>query len=323
MKKSGILILISLFFLPISYAQELKYECYESPRKQSKQLEKIFKNKSCTGYGDSQIRGKVYSKEGEPIVGATIQIKSQAIGAVTDFDGFFQLNNIPEGAHDITVQSMGYPECTMSEVQFEKGCNIMINPWILPEEIEIRLEKPVMYLYPEKEQDIFIELDFDGRIIYSYPTYNSGWEVTASPDGTIKDKHGREYYSLFWEGVPTTAPDFSDGFVVSGEESISFLEEKLAELGLTEKEANEFIIYWYPKLSENNFNLIHFSIDEYKKSAKLVIEPKAQTEIRFSMLVKPLQEAIEYPLQVLPKAPKRDGFVIVEWGGSILDDYQP
>ena len=44
------------------------------------------------------------------------------------------------------------------------------------------------------------------------------------------------------------------GFVVEGKDTIKFLEEKLKQLGLTDKEADEFIIYWLPKLENNKYN---------------------------------------------------------------------
>ena len=39
-------------------------------------------------------------------------------------------------------------------------------------------EKPVIYLYPTKTMEIIVELDFNGTITCSYPTYDDGWTVT-------------------------------------------------------------------------------------------------------------------------------------------------
>ena len=106
-------------------------------------------------------------------------------------------------------------------------------------------EKPVIYLYPEEETNIHVELDFNGTITSVYPAYENGWDVVASPDGTLTDSEtGREYYCLFWEGVSAAAYDLKEGFVVAGADTEAFLEDTLKTLGLTDKEANEFIIYW-------------------------------------------------------------------------------
>ena len=40
--------------------------------------------------------------------------------------------------------------------------------------------------------------------------------------------------------------NIKEGFIVKGKDTITFLKEKLAQLGLNEREANEFIIYSLP-----------------------------------------------------------------------------
>ena len=124
--------------------------------------------------------------------------------------------------------------------------------------------KPVIYLYPEEETQVSVTLDFDGELTSTYPAYGDGWTVDASPDGTLTNRStGRQYYCLFWEGIGQTEYDFSTGFCVAGENTAAFLENALAELGLTEQEANEFIIYWLPKMEHNPYNLISFQQETY------------------------------------------------------------
>ncbi len=175
--------------------------------------------------------------------------------------------------------------------------------------------KPVIYLYPEKETEISINLDFDGKLTATYPEYNGGWKVTAMPDGTLFDENGREYYCLFWEGVSETEYDFSKGFCVPGAETADFLETALEKLGLSEREANEFIIYWLPQMVINEYNLISFQSETYTKTAKLEISPEPDTLIRVFMAWKPLDEFIEIEPQELSSL-ERTGFVAVEWGGA-------
>ena len=67
--------------------------------------------------------------------------------------------------------------------------------------------------------------------------------------GVLTDSNGREYYGLYWEGINTIKDEYRDGFVVEKNDLIPFLEEKLAILGLNDKEADEFIIFWLPQLS--------------------------------------------------------------------------
>ena len=140
--------------------------------------------------------------------------------------------------------------------------------------------------------------------------------MTARPDGTLTDPlTGREYYCLFWEGVTDTEYDFSTGFCVAGADTATFLEGALADLGLTEKEANEFIIYWLPKMEGNAYNLISFQQEAYTDNAVLTIDPAPDTLIRVFMAWKGLDQPVEVEPQSL-SAPERTGFTAVEWGGT-------
>ena len=181
---------------------------------------------------------------------------------------------------------------------------------------ELAPEKPVIYLYPETETEVSVKLDFNGQLTSTYPQYDDGWSVVAQPDGTLTDAEtGREYYCLFWEGVSNVKYDLSSGFVVSGKETAAFLEEALADLGLTAREVNEFIIYWLPRMEGNPYNLISFQQDTYTDNAVLDISPAPDTVLRVFMAWKPLEAPIEVPPQELT-APLRSGFTVVEWGGA-------
>lgn len=176
-------------------------------------------------------------------------------------------------------------------------------------------EKPVIYLYPETETEVRVKLDYDGELSCTYPAYHDGWTVTAQPDGTLSDKSGMTYSYLYWEGVGSTVWDLSKGFCVRGEDTASFLEDALARLGLTRREANEFIVYWLPRMEDNAWNLISFQGAAYTDSARLTVSPAPDATIRVFMV----WEGLDAPVEIEPQeltAPERNGFVLVEWGGS-------
>ncbi|MCX6713851.1 MAG: putative Ig domain-containing protein, partial [Candidatus Vogelbacteria bacterium] len=154
--------------------------------------------------------------------------------------------------------------------------------------------KPVIYLYPQKTQAVKVQLDYAGKLIADYPAYDQkigGWEVTASPDGKLINKaDGKEYSYLFWEGndYNQTNYDLTTGSVVKGSDTRAFLQDALSKMGLTPKEYNEFIVYWYPKMENNAYNLIHFAGQEYTDKAKLTISPTPDSVLRVFMVFKPL-----------------------------------
>ena len=177
--------------------------------------------------------------------------------------------------------------------------------------------KPVIYLYPEEETEVTVRLDYDGTLTCTYPAYEDGWTVTAAPGGTLTDESGQTYSYLYWEGVTRTEYDFSRGFCVPGEETAPFLEDALARLGLTRREANEFIVYWLPRMEANPYNLIAFQAEDYTDHARLTVTPEPDSLLRVFMAWKPLEAPAEIPPQELSGF-KRTGFAVVEWGGAEL-----
>ena len=176
--------------------------------------------------------------------------------------------------------------------------------------------KPVIYLYPEFAQEIEVKLDYAGELTCTYPAYKDGWRVVAYPDGTLVDRAtGNEYSYLFWEGISHTEYDLSRGYVIAGEDTAEFLEATLAELGLNRTEANEFIVYWLPRMQGNPYNLISFQHERYTDAAKLTITPEPDSVLRVFMAYQALGEKIEVEEPVIEPF-ERNGFTVVEWGGA-------
>jgi hypothetical protein len=187
---------------------------------------------------------------------------------------------------------------------------------VLPKE-EQRSAKPVIYLYPQKDQKTSVKISYNGDITCTYPEYKNGWNVIAKPDGSLTNIDDKKEYSyLFWEGKSKFNHwDLSQGFVVKREDTKSFLQNKLSEMGLMPKEYNDFIVYWLPQMQANKYNLIHFAGEEYEDLAKLSINPKPDSILRVFMVYKPINSIIKIEGQKV-KPFKRKGFCVVEWGGT-------
>ena len=191
--------------------------------------------------------------------------------------------------------------------------------------------KPVLYVYPEREQSLTVSLEVEGELGTVYPAPDAlettdrgtqaSWTVTASPDGTLTDQGGRTYPSLFWDGEMTLeAPE--QGFIVAREDAVVFLEEKLALLGLTDKEAADFITYWAPRIRANEYTFVSFDASSYTARARYsftdeagaLVEP--DTFIRVFMTIRAADANEVVTPQVFGPTPTRSGFTAVEWGGT-------
>ena len=199
-------------------------------------------------------------------------------------------------------------------VLFELIITPRIQPYISSE------WKPIIYLYPEVDTQVSVKVNHPENFTVTYPKYNNEWKVLAKPDGTLIDENGRSYYSLYWESEQNKKNSIKeDGFIVKGKDTTKFLEEKLYILGLNEREANEFIIYWLPKLENNKYNYIRFqTMDEMNNNMKLTITPQPETLIRVRMEYKPLTKKIKVKEQKLQPV-QRHGFTVVEWGGTNIN----
>lgn len=184
--------------------------------------------------------------------------------------------------------------------------------------------KPVIYLYPEQETKVNVQLDFNGTLTSTYPTLPpEGWSVTAQPDGTLTDEEGRSYRYLFWEGVADVDWKQDSGFLVKAEDAREFLEQSLTQLGLNELEQNDFITYWLPKLEKNGESFVTFAAEQYTDNAVLTVTPQPDSVLRVQMLISKVDDSNRAAFQKLPEQElprfEREGFVLVEWGGTDLD----
>lgn len=187
-------------------------------------------------------------------------------------------------------------------------------------------DKPVIYLYPPQTTHVSVKLDLKGELLFTYPAYNKGWEVEAQPDGTLTQKE-QTYSYLFWEGkseIKKTDIKTEEGFVVSTNELLSFFEKNLQLMGLSSKEKQDFITYWYPRMSQHQKHYIHFLFNnEFATYAHLDIKPKPDNVFRVFMVWDPLEEGQQPKVkqQLIPQA-SRKGFTVIEWGGTEVNYFE-
>jgi len=178
--------------------------------------------------------------------------------------------------------------------------------------------KPVIYLYPEIETDVKVQVGAKVRI--SEPDYGEGWKVTANSDGKIINSDGAEYGNLYWEGLGHgDYPAITEGRIVKGENIEVELKHDLAALGLNKKESADFMEFWLDKMPKTPYiRLTWLDTAEMNELAPLAIQPRPDTVKRI-FLDFAGQNTTETKL-----APQklngfaRTGFTVVEWGGLLI-----
>ncbi len=254
-----------------------------------------------------------FNENGFSAGGTLHDVKVNYPGASNKFKLFYTVRVVFDGKDIVgekyEINGITYIKWTISEVKSIRLAN--------PDKGEPLYDKPIIYLYPEEDTVCSVRLELDGELTCTYPKYGeNGWEnFTASANGTLTFPDGREYYALYWEGRGKADFDLSEGFCVKGEDTAEFLADILPKLGLTPREANEFIVYWLPLMQDNEYNLITFQKEAYEEDAKLIVEPTPDTVIRVFMAYKALGDKVEIAAPEIV-TPERTGFTVVEWGGT-------
>lgn len=214
-----------------------------------------------------------------------------------------------------------FNEITTQSIHIDSGFRTVIAFQFQPIQIREVYLKPVIYLYPEKEQQTTVQLQPNGKFSFTYPLYKeNGWKGTAHPDGQFTID-GKNYPYLFWEGINTQSQsgiNYSTGFVVNSNEVTAFLEEKLTAMGLNDQEKTDFITFWGPRMTQAGKGFVQFLFnEEYNEIATINVSPQPDAIFRVYMLFTPLENTVELsPAPQEIKSVNRKGFTVIEWGGS-------
>ena len=70
------------------------------------------------------VAGVVTSADdGEPVIGASVLVEGTTVGAITDMDGKFAINNVPASAKALIVSYLGM---TTQRVEIQRGEMIIV-----------------------------------------------------------------------------------------------------------------------------------------------------------------------------------------------------
>lgn len=205
--------------------------------------------------------------------------------------------------------------------------------------------KPVIYLYPEQPTEVQLSFLKPIQFETDIPKYRDGWHVLAQPNGQLTDlqpeatdcsqldatRFGSEYAEsacksrsypyLYWSGNSNSGayPSAEEGWIVKRAELSSFFDDKLAVMGFTAQEINDFKEYWVPTMSIKDapyFKISFFQTQQVNQLFPMAVQPRPDSILRMFMDYTPLTskpERLPVPQQFQPV--QRTGFTLVEWGG--------
>ncbi len=177
--------------------------------------------------------------------------------------------------------------------------------------------KPVIYLYPEKTTAVSVRLPGFIEVTVSEPAYPaSGWRTVARPDGRLTMSDGKEYGSLYWEGLGVVYLPPKTGFLVKDGDQAAFLSDVLPKYGLNLTEAKEFMDFWLPQMKGSPYYRVSFLTNEWDQAAPLYVNPRPETSIRIFMDWQKLSGPMDLKAPEIA-TPEREGFTLVEWGGLL------
>ncbi|MBK7129295.1 MAG: hypothetical protein IPM74_07725 [Crocinitomicaceae bacterium] len=318
----------NILLLPFLFSLTIAFGANFSSDTKSYQIVKSEFNKDIPD-GYFVLKGFVKDKNsGNAIGGAVLTDSTQTKGGNTTTDGAFTFM-FPLADSILYCYSENHFEEIIRH-QFKEHYAYLI-------EINLSMAvtvtfKPVIYLYGD---DVTAELEIvpTGEFKFVYPPLNNNkWNINSSADGICTDlSTGKKYPYLFWEGNHPNLhfiqnENSLEAFLIDTDTSVIFFENILAEIGLNTKEATDFITFWGPRVQASPYVLIQFlTTQQYgKEIAELKINPQPQNILRLHMYFLPLEHDKLNIELIRPHFQKisREGFTVIEWGGSELKPEQ-
>ncbi len=222
----------------------------------------------------------------------------------------------------------GWSETVVSDYEFKEQHEIKIIMWMHQVRNE-NVRKPVIYLYSDKVIEAAISVKPVGEFTFTYPEHKDGWKVEVGESGVLTSlENGEKYPYLFWEAENDKLffqfnQGVMSGFLIKSDTAVSFLEDQLSKIGLNSTEKTDFITYWGPIIEKEEYALIQFLTNEdyARLVGEIEISPKPHALLRVFMLYSGLKSnnaGIKLEDQIFEPF-EREGFTVVEWGGSHID----
>ena len=208
------------------------------------------------------ITGSVRDNNGEILPGANVFIKSIGIGAIVDFDGNFELEDVPNGTHSLTISLISYKEATKEIIINNNDIdNISINLELAP----ITKTKIVVEGKQTKKSTVkpICKIRFN-NILQSFripivdlpPEYNVDDEI-----GYNKILHSTSPILLLGASK-TFSNGIESGFITSGDEFRIFIQSSIMKIEIGKISSSPIFSVGIIYETKNRLN-VEFDINYY------------------------------------------------------------
>lgn len=113
------------------------------------------------------LKGRILDKKTkEPLIGASVMVVNTSIGAITNFDGYYEINGLQAGTYNIQVSYIGYKPTLMEDIQVSNNAEQILDVKMVAAEVTLdnvmvvakkNLESENMLLMEQKQAVLAVQ----------------------------------------------------------------------------------------------------------------------------------------------------------------------
>ena len=165
------------------------------------------------------IYGKVTDSSGIPLDGVTIKLKGTYLGAVTEYEGTYKINEVSPGSYTMQVTAEGFKTTEYTDINIvydeKKEFNIVLKStsFTVDQEIEVVGERPLMDIEQTSSSHFISSDDIDKSIVSNVTDVVSQQAGVVKQDNEIHIRGGRNYENSYLvDGVNVQDPLSGTGY---------------------------------------------------------------------------------------------------------------
>jgi|SRR5581483_8946122 len=184
---------------------------------------------------------------------------------------------------------------------------------------------PAIWLYPERECDADVELEFQGNgfMTVSTPPYQAKWRIQidpAIPYARYRERYGFQSHHEFldYDGLREGPYQLTNGWCIRQRDFMAWQRDVLPKCGFSESEIESAVYYYGRMLMDNKYPGDYVTIYPQdttivEQSVKLRVAPLPDTVMRMWFYLNFSSVAQKVNKPDIPSFTRR-GFVVVEMG---------